>query len=35
MTDDPILEVRDLTQYFRINRQLTIKAVDGISFSVN
>ncbi len=35
MTDGPILEVRDLTQYFRINRQLTIKAVDGISFSVN
>ncbi|SHO52906.1 ABC transporter ATP-binding protein [Anaerocolumna xylanovorans] len=28
----PLLEVKDLKQYFRINRRFIIKAVDGVSF---
>lgn len=34
MTEAPLLEVRNLKQYFRINRSLTIKAVDDVSFMV-
>jgi len=28
----PLLEVKDLKQYFRINRRFIVKAVDGVSF---
>ncbi len=31
----PLLQVRDLRQYFRINRNFTVKAVDGISFDIH
>ncbi len=34
MTASPVLEVADLVQHFHINRALTIKAVNGISFTV-
>jgi len=30
----PLLSVKDLKQYFRINRKFTVKAVDGISFDI-
>ena len=30
----PILEVKNLKQHFKVNRKYTVKAVDGISFSV-
>ena len=30
----PILEVKDLKQYFPISRKFTVKAVDGISFDI-
>lgn len=30
----PLLSVKDLKQYFRINRKFTVKAVDGISFNI-
>lgn len=30
----PLLTVRDLKQYFRISRNFTIKAVDGVSFDI-
>ena len=29
-----ILEVKDLKQYFKVTRKLTVKAVDGISFEI-
>ena len=29
-----ILEVKDLKQYFKINRNFTVRAVDGISFQI-
>ncbi len=29
---EPLLEVKDLKQYFRINRRFTVRAVDGVSF---
>lgn len=32
--DDIILDVQNMVQHFRINKNLTIKAVDGISFNV-
>ncbi|MEA4973423.1 MAG: ATP-binding cassette domain-containing protein [Candidatus Metalachnospira sp.] len=35
MNQNKILEVNNLKQYFEINKYLTIKAVDGISFHVN
>jgi len=35
MKDNTLLEVRNLKQYFVINRRLTIKAVNDISFTVN
>lgn len=31
---EPILVVEDLKQYFKINRNFTVKAVDGISFEI-
>ncbi|WP_163195169.1 ABC transporter ATP-binding protein [Clostridium thermarum] len=30
----PLLEVKDLKQYFRISRKLTVKAVNGVSFEI-
>lgn len=30
----PILVVKDLKQHFKINRNFTVKAVDGISFEI-
>jgi len=30
----PILEVRNLKQHFRVSRRFTVKAVDGISFTI-
>jgi oligopeptide transport system ATP-binding protein len=30
----PLLRVRDLKQYFRISRNYTVKAVDGVSFDI-
>ena len=34
MNDKPLLKVEGLKQYFRINRNYTVKAVDGVSFEV-
>ena len=34
MEKTPLLEVKGLKQYFRINKHFTVKAVDGISFSI-
>ena len=34
MTDDILLEVRNLKKHFRINRQTTVKAVNGIDFTI-
>ncbi len=31
---DILLKVRDLKQYFKINRHTTVKAVDGVSFDI-
>ena len=31
---EPILEVKNLKQHFKINRKFTVKAVDGVSFKV-
>ena len=31
---NPILEVKNLKQHFRVNRKFTVKAVDGISFKI-
>ena len=31
---EPILVVKDLKQHFKINRNFTVKAVDGISFTI-
>jgi oligopeptide transport system ATP-binding protein len=31
---EPLLRVRDLKQYFRVNRNYTVKAVDGVSFDI-
>lgn len=33
-TREPVLEVKNLKQYFRINRKFTVKAVNGISFKI-
>ncbi|MDR1637848.1 MAG: ATP-binding cassette domain-containing protein, partial [Treponema sp.] len=30
----PLLRVRDLRQYFRVNKRYTVKAVDGVSFDI-
>ena len=30
----PLLQVKNLKQYFRINRNFTVKAVDGVSFDI-
>ena len=32
---EPILIVKDLKQHFKINRNFTVKAVDGISFEIH
>jgi oligopeptide transport system ATP-binding protein len=32
---EPLLRVRDLKQYFRISRNYTVKAVDGVSFDIS
>ena len=34
MNDKPLLKVEGLKQYFRINRNYTVKAVDNVSFEV-
>lgn len=34
MSDQPILEVKNLKQYFRVSRKFTVKAVDDISFTI-
>lgn len=31
----PLLQVRDLKQYFRVNNNFTVKAVDGVDFHIN
>lgn len=31
----PLLEVKDLKQYFKMSKKFTVKAVDGVSFHVN
>ena len=33
-TREPVLEVENLKQFFRINRKFTVKAVNGISFKI-
>lgn len=35
MSDQHILEVKNLKQHFRINRKFTVKAVDGIDFYID
>ena len=32
---EPILEVKNLKQYFKVSRKFSVKAVDGISFHIN
>lgn len=34
MKEKPLLEVKNLKQHFRINKNFTVKAVDGISFEI-
>lgn len=34
MEREPILEVENLKQHFKVNRKFTVKAVDGISFKI-
>lgn len=34
MSNEPLLVVKDLKQYFPISRKFTVKAVDGISFEI-
>ncbi|MFI3208517.1 MAG: ATP-binding cassette domain-containing protein [Eubacteriales bacterium] len=34
MEQQPILEVNNLKQHFRVSRKFTVKAVDGISFNI-
>ena len=34
MERTPLLEVKNLKQYFKINKKFTVKAVDGISFNI-
>ena len=33
--EEPILIVKDLKQHFKVSRKYTVKAVDGISFTIN
>lgn len=35
INQEPTLVVKDLKQHFKINRNFTVKAVDGISFEIN
>ena len=30
----PLLEVKDLKQHFKISRKFTVKAVNGVSFEI-
>ena len=30
-----VLDVKDLKQHFKVNRKFTVKAVDGISFTID
>ena len=34
MERTPLLEVKNLKQYFKINKKFTVKAVDDISFNI-
>lgn len=34
MNENPILDVKNLKQHFRINKNFTVKAVDGVSFKI-
>ena len=34
MDKAPLLQVKDLKQYFKINNRFTVKAVDGVSFNI-
>lgn len=34
MNENPILDVNNLKQHFRINKNFTVKAVDGVSFKI-
>ena len=34
MNEQPILEVKNLKQYFKVSRRFTVKGVDGISFKI-
>lgn len=33
--ETPLLQVKNLKQYFRVSRNFTVKAVDGVSFYIN
>ncbi len=35
MAEEHLLVVKDLKQYFRINKKFTVKAVDGVSFHID
>lgn len=32
--NEPLLEVKDLKQHFKVSRKFTVKAVDGVSFKI-
>ena len=34
MSEQPILEVKNLKQYFKVSRKVTVNAVDGISVKI-
>lgn len=34
MERTPLLEVKNLKQYFKVSKKFTVKAVDGISFNI-
>ena len=34
MNEQPILEVKNLKQYFKLSRRFTVKAFDVISFNI-
>lgn len=33
--NEPLLEVKNLKQHFKVNKNFTVKAVDGVSFHIN
>ena len=35
MGKEVLLEVKDLKKYFKIGKDKTLKAVDGVSFTIN